>query len=490
VSEPGVGSGAAREYDQTIEGSEQERRAEGFVWASTGRRLASARVGRRWHEVRGPLLAATLLALVQAAVVYLALRLLLDLGASLLWLVPIVTLTTLALVAWMGLVRAAFGRSAPPSQAPAAGILDTVDAVRPALRAGFGEASARVLAYEAHARLGYAAVAVTDTRRVLAHFGLGGDHHGVGRGAPPGALDAMTHHRVTRLPVGWKHGCDARDCPLRSAIVAPIEVRGESIGSIVLFSEDALAVSDRDRATARQLGGLVSTELMVGELELQARATASAELAALQAQIEPHFLFNALNTIASFCRTQPDEARRLVLRFADYCRWSLRRPAAFVELDEELRHVEAYVALERARFGEDLDVELRIAPSARSALVPPFLVQPLVENAIKHGKGDRQLRVVVRAEVRFGRLRVTVRDNGRGIPRELAERATQPGVGEGAAGLGLFSVSQRVAAFYGDEGRLRIVSAPRLGTIVSIIVPTAPPDAASSVATGAASTPA
>jgi two-component system sensor histidine kinase LytS len=452
-----------------------ERRTEGFVWASTGRRVASARVGRRWHEIRGPLLAASAFALTQAIIVYLALRALQETGARLLWLVPIVALSTLALVAWMGLVRSAFGRVVPLGQAPAAKILEVVEASRPALRAGLDRTSAQVLAFEAHERLGYGAVAVTDRSRVLAHVGLGADHHGAGMPAPPGAVDAMIEHRVTRLPVGWKHGCDGRDCPLKSAVVTPLEVRGQPIGSLVLFSESALAVSDRDRAIARQLGSLVSTELQVGELDVHVRATASAELAAVQAQIEPHFLFNALNTIASFCRTQPAEARRLVLSFADYCRWSLRRPAVFVELAEELRHVEAYLALERARFGDQLDVEMRIGPAAQSALVPPFLVQPLVENAIKHGKTDRPLRVVVRAEVRLGRLRVIVRDNGRGIPREIAARVTEPGVGEGAAGLGLASVSQRIAAFYGDAGRLRIVSAPLLGTLVSIVLPIAPP---------------
>jgi two-component system sensor histidine kinase LytS len=452
-----------------------ERRSE-VVWASSRRRLRAGRAGRRWNELRGPLLAAAGAALVQALVVYLALRGLQELSISLLWLLPIVTVTTLALVAWMGLVRAAFGRAAPPlGQEPAARILDVVDAARPALRGGLDVTSASILAFEAHERLGYGAVAVSDRERVLAHVGLGADHHGAGRLAPPGAVAAMAEDRVARLPVGWKHGCDGRDCPLRSAVVAPIGVPGQVRGSIVLFSEDALAVSDRDRAIARQLGQLVSTELALGELDLHARATASAELAAVQAQIEPHFLFNALNTIAAFCRTQPEEARRLVLSFADYCRWSLRRPAAFVDLDAELGHVEAYLALERARFGDELEVDVRVSPSARSALVPPFLVQPLVENAIKHGKTARPLRVVVRAEVRFNRLRITVRDNGRGIPREEAERVTQPGVGQGAAGLGLASVAQRVAAFYGDQGRLRIVSAPLLGTLVSVVVPTAPP---------------
>jgi LytS/YehU family sensor histidine kinase len=214
---------------------------------------------------------------------------------------------------------------------------------------------------------------------------------------------------------------------------------------------------------------------MLGELDLHARATASAELAAMQAQIEPHFLFNALNTIAAFCRTQPDEARRLVLAFAEHCRLSLRRPHAFVLLRDELRHVEAYVALERARFGDQLEVDVRVTPAAELALVPPLLVQPLVENAINHGKADRPLRVVVRCDVRLGRLRITVRDNGRGIPRELADRVLEPGVGSGAAGLGLASAAQRVAVFYGEHGRLRIASAPRIGTLISIVIPTVPP---------------
>ena len=216
---------------------------------------------------------------------------------------------------------------------------------------------------------------------------------------------------------------------------------------------------------------------MLGELDLHANARPpSAELAAMQAQIEPHFLFNALNTIAAFCRTQPDEARRLVLAFAELLPLALRRPHAFVDLATSCGHVEAYVALERARFGDQLEVErARRARRAMSARVPPLLVQPLVENAIKHGKADRPLRVVVRCDVRLGRLRITVRDNGRGIPRELADRVLEPGVGSGAAGLGLASVDQRVAAFYGEDGRLRIVSAPRIGTLVSIVIPTVPP---------------
>jgi two-component system sensor histidine kinase LytS len=457
---------------------EERRREPAVVWVSTGRRLAAAKVGRRWADIRGPFLAAATLALIQAALVYVALRGIEDAGLPVELVVPLVAFSTLALVLWMGLVRHAFGAVVPMGQAPAARILEVVEACRPVLREGFGETSCRVVAHEVHRELGYGAVAVTDRERVVAHAGLAADHHGAGTPAPPGAVAAMAARRVARLPVGWGHGCDGRNCPLKSAVVAPIATRSGVVGSLMLFSEGALNVSDRDRAIAQSLSELLSTELQVGELDVHAKATASAELAALQAQIEPHFLFNALNTIAAFCRTRPEEARRLVLSFADYCRSSLRRPATFVTLAEELGHVDAYLALEEARFGDSLEIERRIAPSALSAQVPPFLVQPLVENAIKHGKTDRPLRVTIRADVRFGRLRVSVRDNGRGISQKDAERALEPGVGSGAAGLGLASVYRRVAAVYGDEGRLRLVSSPHFGTVVSVLLPVVPPIAA------------
>jgi LytS/YehU family sensor histidine kinase len=284
----------------------------------------------------------------------------------------------------------------------------------------------------------------------------------------------MTEARVARLPVGWRHGCDTQ-CPLKSAVVGPLVVQGRVVGSLIAFSEGALSISDREYAVIQSLCGLVSTALAAGEADVHARASASAELAALQAQIEPHFLFNALNTIAAFIRTQPDEARRLVTSFAEYCRSSLRQSATFVPFSEELAHVEAYLELEQARFGSELVVERRISTAALSVMVPPFLVQPLVENAIKHGKTDQPLRVVIRADVRFGRLRVVVRDNGRGISKDDAEHVLEPGFGSGAAGLGLASVHRRIQAFYGEDGRLRIVSSPLFGTHVSVLVPVEPP---------------
>jgi two-component system LytT family sensor kinase len=184
--------------------------------------------------------------------------------------------------------------------------------------------------------------------------------------------------------------------------------------------------------------------------------------------MEPHFVFNALNTIASFIRTDPEHARKLVLAFADHLRGRFARPGEFVTLEEELRHVRSYLELEQARFGSQLEVTIDTAPDALAVRLPPLLVQPLVENAVKHGKRtDRPLHLFVRARVRRGKLRVTVRDDGRGIAREAIDRVLEQGVGEGT-GLGLASVDLRLTAHYGDGVRLR--SFP-FGTVVRLEVP-------------------
>ena len=454
----------------SIPEQDEPRRDAAFTWVSS-RRGASARASRRaWADIRGPMLAAAALGLLQAGIVGLALEGFSRWDVRAIAIVPVIAITTFLMVLALNLIRTAVRPTDVFGTGPAGAILEVVAITTPVLRDGLSPAAALLLATEAQERLGYAAVAISDRQHVLAHVGLAGDHHGAGTAAPPGAVQAMVEARVARLPVGWQHGCDSQ-CPLRSAVVGPLVVRGRVVGSLIAFFEGALSVSDRERAVVESLCGLVSTALEAAELEVHARASASAELAAIQAQIEPHFLFNALNTIAAFIRTQPDDARRLVTTFAEYCRATLRSPSTFVTFAEEMEHVEAYLELEQARFGSDLVIERRISAAANDVMVPPFIVQPLVENAIKHGKTDQPLRVVVRADVRFGRLRVIVRDNGRGISRADAEHVLEPGYGSGGAGLGLASVHRRIQAYYGELGRLRIASSPLFGTHVSVLVP-------------------
>ncbi len=145
---------------------------------------------------------------------------------------------------------------------------------------------------------------------------------------------------------------------------------------------------------------------------------------ALRAQISPHFIYNSLGAIASFVRTDPDRARELLLEFADFTRYSFRRHGEYTTLAEELRSIERYLLLEQARFGDRLQVTLRIAPEVLPVAVPFLCIQPLVENAVRHGLEAAAGR---RAHHDRGpRPRPRVRDRGRG-------RRDRRGPGEGTA---------------------------------------------------------
>ena len=341
-------------------------------------------------------------------------------------------------------------------------MLELLQATLPELRRGLTESAARTIAYELFEKLGYGAVAVTDAQQVLAFVGAGADHHAPGDRPIRPVYEALAHERPLLAPLGIRTECRHPACPLGAAAVVPLVLNDGPAGTIVAFATAGSPLGEADVETLELLGSQLSAQLQLSELT-------SATATALQAQMEPHFVFNALNTIASFIRTDPERARQLVLSFADHLRSRLIRPGEFVTLEEELRHVRSYLDLEQARFGPQLEVSVDADPEALAVRLPPMLVQPLVENAIKHGKTDRPLHLLVRARVRRGRLRVTVRDDGRGIAREAIERVLEPGVGEGT-GLGLANVNRRLTAHYGEGVRLR--SFP-FGTVVRLEVPAA-----------------
>jgi two-component system sensor histidine kinase LytS len=341
-------------------------------------------------------------------------------------------------------------------------VLELLSATLPELRRGLSERAARTLAYELFEKLGFGAVAVTDRQHVLAFVGAGADHHAAGDTPIRPVFEALAADRPLLAPLGIRVECGHAACPLGAAAVVPLRHSDGPAGAVVAYATDGSPLDQSSVDLLERLGDQLSAQLQLSEL-------ASATTAALQAQMEPHFVFNALNTIASLVRTDPDRARSLVLAFADYVRSKLARSAEFVTLDDELRHVQSYLDLEQARFGDQLVVTVDVPADARAVRLPPFLVQPLVENAVKHGKSERPLRLIVRGRVRRGRLRLTVRDDGRGIAREALERVLEPGVSEGTGtGLGLASVHHRLTVFYGEGVKLR--SFP-FGTVVRLEVP-------------------
>jgi two-component system LytT family sensor kinase len=200
------------------------------------------------------------------------------------------------------------------------------------------------------------------------------------------------------------------------------------------------------------------------EQELRTLA-AQAELKALKAQINPHFLFNTLNTIAQLIHTDPTQAEATVERLAEMLRYVLAgSERGLVPLGEELAFVDDYLAIEQARFGERLRVTREVAPEALDVPVPSLILQPLVENAVRHGQGaDGSVDLTIRVRLHGDEVIITVADQGRGM-------SSRHGIGEGA-GHGLRNVDDRLRKTYGEEYGLEIRDNEPRGTVVMVRIP-------------------
>jgi two-component system LytT family sensor kinase len=264
--------------------------------------------------------------------------------------------------------------------------------------------------------------------------------------------------------------CDEVDCPVRGAVVAPLKASDTSIGALVAVAAGAPApgLVQATLETAR----FVSTQLALAELDSSRARLARAEVRALRAQISPHFVYNALTAIASFVRTDPERARDLILEFAEFTRYSFRAHGEYTTLAEELRSIDRYLTLERARYGERLQVRLQIAPEVLPVGLPFLCVQPLVENAVRHGLSRKPGlgTVAIVARDAGAECLITVEDDGVGMdPAQLA-RAVDDGADAGAH-VGLANVDERLRAAFGDSFGLVVDTAPGEGTKVSLRVP-------------------
>jgi two-component system LytT family sensor kinase len=209
-------------------------------------------------------------------------------------------------------------------------------------------------------------------------------------------------------------------------------------------------------------------------LEEQKRLVLETRLDALQRQINPHFLFNTLNSIASLVRNQPELAREMTVKLANILRALLKEHDAYVSLREELKFTDDYLDIEVVRFGADkLRVEKEIDPRTLDVLVPSILLQPLIENSIKHGLEPR-IRggtVTLRSRLEGDRILIEVADDGVGMSNS-ASKLRRTG-----AGIGMKNVQERLEVLYGNQARFSVASNPGRGTLVSIEIPAEMPEA-------------
>jgi two-component system LytT family sensor kinase len=211
------------------------------------------------------------------------------------------------------------------------------------------------------------------------------------------------------------------------------------------------------------------------KLEEQGRLLLEARLDALQRQINPHFLFNTLNSIASLIRSKPELAREMIVKLGNILRMLLREGEAFVPLEEELSFTDDYLDIEVVRFGEKLRVVKEIAADTLDVVVPSMLLQPLIENSIKHGLEPRISggTVTLRSRIEHGRLVIEIEDDGVGIEPGGGMAAPVSGIVREGSGIGMKNVRERMQVLYGGAAHVEIVSRPGRGTKVRLVMPLA-----------------
>ncbi|RKX84893.1 MAG: sensor histidine kinase, partial [Spirochaetes bacterium] len=314
------------------------------------------------------------------------------------------------------------------------------------------------------------AVAFTDKKQILAHIGEGSIHHPVGGDFQTElTFKALKTSKIQIAETREQIKCTNAHCQLQSAVVIPIEQGNSVIGTLKLYREEKNAITLVDINLAKGLGSLFSTQIELSMIEEQAKLLDKAELKALQSQINPHFLFNAINTIVSLVRTDPEEARTLLQNLSLFFRNSFQIDKTEVSIQQEIEHIRAYLDIEKARFGDKLKVNFKI-PSSLNIYIPPFLLQPIVENAVKHGvmvkRGGGE--ILVEAKEDKKNIVITIQDDGIGMKSEQLKSLF---IENNNDSIALININKRLITKYGSKYGLVVESKPEKGTIVTIHIP-------------------
>ena len=345
--------------------------------------------------------------------------------------------------------------------------LHTMALASSALRDGLSAWSAAAAAPHLRALLDTSALALTDDQGVALGWDGDANHHM--EWLATSAFEVADSGRQQVLDQR-EMDCGRDGCPVRAVIACPLEVDGNVVGTLAVISHHDPRPG-LVRATT-EVARYVSTQLVLAELGESRARLAQAEVRALRAQISPHFVCNALTTISSFVRTDPEEARELLVEFAEYTRYSFRTAGEFTTLAEELTNIERYLILEKARFGDRLQVKLRIAPEVLPVVLPFLSLQPLVENAVRHGLTSKANGGTVSVIARDSGVDcvITVEDDGVGMdPARLRDQ--MDGSHLSGAHVGLGNVHDRLRTAFGDECGLVVETGPGAGTKVSLRVP-------------------
>jgi two-component system LytT family sensor kinase len=388
-----------------------------------------------------------------------------DLLDSRVWLIALVFIlggTVLYLV-----LRNRRNTFATPLEKATFGTLHTVALAAPALREGLSSSSAQFALPYLRTLLDTCALAMTDNRAQTLGWDGSADEH------EPDVRQLAEQVIATGRQQVLSHAalrCEHPNCEVRGIVVVPLESDNAIVGTLAALTTST-AGPVLLRATA-EVARYVSSQLELAELDESRARLNRAEVRALRAQISPHFVYNALTTIASFIRTDPVRARELLIEFADFTRYSFRTAGEYTTLSDELTNIERYIRIEKARFGNRLNIKLQIAPEVLSVVLPFLALQPLVENAVRHGLSAKPNggTITITAENAGAECVIIVEDDGVGMdPNRLTEDLDDAHLSGAHVGLG--NVDDRMRSAFGDDFGLVVDTAVGAGMKITLRVP-------------------
>ena len=342
-------------------------------------------------------------------------------------------------------------------------VLNLANQTLPYFRAGLNEASATQAAQIIKDLMKVSAVSITNKTDILAHVGAASDHH-VPRKKIITDLSKQVIKSGEIKEAHNRHeiGCTHPGCPLEGAIVIPLYVHNEVTGTLKLYFTDSNKLTYVERRLAEGLANIFSSQIELGEIETQSKLLKDAEIKSLQAQVNPHFFFNAMNTISALIRVDSERARELLLNLSNFFRSNLQgAKSTSITIEKEIQQVEAYLALEQARFPERFNIHFDIDKALKYAKVPPFIIQILVENAIKHAFHNRKSNNDVYVKVKEGQqtIEISVEDNGFGIPEEKRAHIGHNEVSStSGTGSALENLNKRLIGLYNSNAQLNFTT--------------------------------
>lgn len=351
-------------------------------------------------------------------------------------------------------------------------MLNLASATLEAMEGGLDQHSAQRICDILLPATGGIAVAITDKEVILGYAGRDKDLNEAGSPIRTVATHStLADGKLRIMRTSSEIGFPVDRHYINAAIIVPLKVSGETIGSLKFYYRKARLINETQQSIAAGFGELLSTQIAASYLEDQKKLATSMELKALQSQINPHFLFNTINTIASFIRTDPDKARVLLREFATFYRRTLEDSSDLIALSRELDQTQRYLRFEIARFGEDrLQMITEVPDDLANMLIPAFMLQPLVENAVKHAMPSKGcLHISVVAYLRADDLIIDVADDGVGMSEErrqnIMDAASQTGLG-----VAVRNINDRIRGYYGPGSHMEVTSKPNEGTTVTLVL--------------------